>query len=439
MIKGVKGGSLAVAVVALVLGGCGGGGRSARDNQIAGSAPVVDHDAAKRAPAISPALRKLRASLRKALHKMGPDTGVAVYDLTSHQLLFTWGRDVKRPPASVEKLYTTVAVLKKLGPDARVRTSLLGAGHLGSDGTWHGDLYLRGGGDPTLGDGTFNRVWEYGYGPTEAQLARRLRAAGVRRVTGELIADESLFDTRRGGPQTGYAPDIPDFGGQLSALVFDHGAAASKYTPATFAAKQLAATLKAQHVDVRAATFTRRAPRHARRLASVSSPPMSVLLKLMDIPSDDLFAELLTKQLGVRFRHRGTIAAGAHVIAHVLRDYGIHPRVVDGSGLSRQDSSSPLQVVDLLRQVWHTPEGHVLSRSLPTVGVNGTTRRIARGTPAQGRCIGKTGTLNYVTNLAGYCAARGHRMIAFAIFIDGPANTQAIQMLGWLLGPVARY
>ena len=61
----------------------------------------------------------------------------------------------------------------------------------------------------------------------------------------------------------------------------------------------------------------------------------------------------------------------------------------------------------LLRKVWHTPIGHILLPSLPVVGVNGTTRRIGDGTVAQGRCIGKTGTLNYVTNLAGYC--RGPR------------------------------
>jgi D-alanyl-D-alanine carboxypeptidase/D-alanyl-D-alanine-endopeptidase (penicillin-binding protein 4) len=258
-------------------------------------------------------------------------------------------------------------------------------------------------------------------------------------VTGKLIADESRFDTRRGGPQTGYAPDIPDFGGQLSALVFDHGAAAPKYTPATFAAKQLAATLMAQHMSVQAATFTMRTPHHAKRLARVSSPPLSTLVKLMDIPSDDLFAELLTKQLGARFRHQGTIAAGAKVISEVIGAYGLHPRIVDGSGLSRQDRSSPLEVLGLLRRIWQTPEGHVVSRSLPTLGVNGTTRRIGVGTPAQGRCIAKTGTLNFVTNLAGYCASRGHKMLAFSIFIDGPSNAQAIQMLGWLTGPVARY
>ena len=54
---------------------------------------------------------------------------------------------------------------------------MLGTGHLDRAGVWHGDLYLRGGGDPTFGDGTFNRIWEYGYGPTASELARDLRAA----------------------------------------------------------------------------------------------------------------------------------------------------------------------------------------------------------------------------------------------------------------------
>ena len=100
-------------------------------------------------------------------------------------------------------------------------------------GVWHGDLYLRGGGDPTFGDGTFNRVWKHGYGrhrrrSSSAQLRRR----GIRRVTGQVIGDESLFDRRRGGPSTGYAADIPDFGGQLSALTFDHGSTPGRSRPA---------------------------------------------------------------------------------------------------------------------------------------------------------------------------------------------------------------
>ena len=80
------------------------------------------------------------------------------------------------------------------------------------------------------------------------------------------------------------------------------------------------------------------------------------------------------------------------------------------------------QVVALLRSAWRTPEGDVLWASLPVVGVNGTVQRIGVHTPAQGNCIAKTGTLNGVTNLAGYCHRPGHHRLAFALMIDGPSN-----------------
>jgi D-alanyl-D-alanine carboxypeptidase/D-alanyl-D-alanine-endopeptidase (penicillin-binding protein 4) len=163
------------------------------------------------------------------------------------------------------------------------------------------------------------------------------------------------------------------------------------------------------------------------------------MIGLMDIPSDDLIADLLTKQLGTRFEHEGSIDAGATVISSEVAAFGLHPQIGDGSGLSRDDHSSPREVVSLLRQVWHTPTGRVLSASLPVLGVNGTTRRIGTGTPAQGHCIGKTGTLDYVTNLAGYCRTRGGHMLAFALFLDGPSNEQSIALLTHLTGAIASY
>jgi D-alanyl-D-alanine carboxypeptidase/D-alanyl-D-alanine-endopeptidase (penicillin-binding protein 4) len=254
-----------------------------------------------------------------------------------------------------------------------------------------------------------------------------------------VIGDEALFDSRRGGPATGFAPDVSDFGGQLSALTYDHGSTSGKLSPGAFAARELALVMRAAHIPARAAARTATTPRRARPLASVSSPPLPVLLKLMDIPSDDLFAELLTKQLGVRFGTAGSISDGARVIADVIATYGLHPKIVDGSGLSRDDRSSPREVVELLAQLWHTPPGRLLSASLPVVGMTGTVRRIGVGTAAQGRCIGKTGTLNYVTNLAGYCHSRGGRMLAFALFLDGPTNARAMVLISRMTAAIARY
>jgi D-alanyl-D-alanine carboxypeptidase/D-alanyl-D-alanine-endopeptidase (penicillin-binding protein 4) len=388
----------------------------------------------------SPAASALSAALLRQFRLAGPDSGAEVIDLGASAELFTLRDGVRRPPASVEKLYTTAALLDKLGPNTRLRTTVLGAGFLGPGGVWHGNLYLRGGGDPTFGDSTFNRTWEQGYGPTANQLVSQLQRKGIRRVTGSVIGDESMFDARRGGPGTKYAPDTPDYGGQLSALTYDHGSTSPGLSPGAFAAKELTLTLNTAHVQAKAAKRTGRTPRRARMLATVSSPPLSVLLSLMDVPSDDLFADLFTKQLGARFGGSGSITAGARVIRRTIHDsYDLNPSIIDGSGLSRKDRSSPREIVALLRDVWGTPVGAHLSASLPVVGVSGTVRTIATGTAAQGHCIAKTGTLNNVTNLAGYCHSRGNHLLSFALLVDGPSNGDALVLLSRMVAAIARY
>ncbi|MGO9972523.1 MAG: D-alanyl-D-alanine carboxypeptidase/D-alanyl-D-alanine-endopeptidase [Solirubrobacteraceae bacterium] len=373
------------------------------------------------------------------MQSAGPASGALVYDLGTGDELFAARASVKRPPASVEKLWTTTALMIKLGPNARLHTAVLGTGRL-HDGVWRGNLYLRGGGDPTFGDPTFNHIWNGGRGPTAEQLVAQLARRGIHRVTGWVFADESLFDRRRGGLLTDYAPDLPDLGGELSALTYDHGSTGPHLSPATFAAHELVLVMRSSQIAARASMRSATTPAGAHLLAIVSSPPMSAMARLMDVPSDDLFAELFTKQLGVLFGTGGTISAGAHVISQTIAaTYDLHPTVLDGSGLSRDDGSSPLEVVDLLRELWGTPAGRDLIDSLPTVGVDGTVQSIAVNTPARGRCMAKTGTLDDVTNLVGYCAGRGHQTLAFALFIDGPPNWTALVLEGQMVGAIAGY
>jgi D-alanyl-D-alanine carboxypeptidase/D-alanyl-D-alanine-endopeptidase (penicillin-binding protein 4) len=136
--------------------------------------------------------------------------------------------------------------------------------------------------------------------------------------------------------------------------------------------------------------------------------------------SDNFFAETLVKDLGAAFAGAGTTAAGAAVVARTISSlYGIHPRVVDGSGLSPADLTSPAQVVHLLSTIVATPLGTLLRTSMAVAGRTGTLARRMRGTRAAGRCQGKTGTLTGVSNLAGYCRSVNGHTIAFAVFTDG--------------------
>ena len=428
-------------LVGIVLAGCGGSVHRAH-HPAAGSAAKVPVDPPVKPaapPSPPPGLLALQTAVSGQLKAAGPDSGALVYDLTTGAQLVAVRATVPRPPASVEKLFTTFAVLKDLGPDAEVQTTVLGTGQLGAHGVWEGDLYVRGGGDPSFGDGTFNQIWEQGYGPTAVELVAQLRKRGIRRVTGSVIGDTSLFDSLPGGPNTDYAPDLPDLGGELSALSYDHGSTDGHVSAGAFAVRELVLTMRGAGIRARATKLTATTPAGAQPLASVSSPPMATLVRLMDVPSDDFFAEMLTKQLGVRFGGAGSTAAGARVITSALAGLDVYPTIVDGSGLSRRDATSPEQVVELLRAVWGTAAGQIMRRSLPVLGVSGTTRSIAVHTAAQGKCAAKTGTLNYVTNLAGYCDAGGGHVLAFALFVDGPSNARAFALIGRMVAAIARY
>ncbi len=105
---------------------------------------------------------------------------------------------------------------------------------------------------------------------------------------------------------------------------------------------------------------------------------------------------------------------------------GVHPHVVDGSGLSEADKTSPYQVADLL--VGARPDAD--RRGTARQHGGGRRDRHAGRTHAPHRaprddCQGKTGTLTGVSNLVGYCQAADGHMLAFAIFTDGIATETA--------------
>jgi D-alanyl-D-alanine carboxypeptidase/D-alanyl-D-alanine-endopeptidase (penicillin-binding protein 4) len=154
-------------------------------------------------------------------------------------------------------------------------------------------------------------------------------------------------------------------------------------------------------------------------LATALSPTVTELLGLMLPPSDNFFAETLVKDLGARFGGAGTTSAGAAVVASTIASLlGVRARVVDGSGLSPADRTSPYQVASLLVGIAGTTLGAVLREHMAIAGRTGTLALRMRHTAAAGHCQGKTGTLSGVSNLAGYCQAANGHTLAFAIFTD---------------------
>jgi serine-type D-Ala-D-Ala carboxypeptidase/endopeptidase (penicillin-binding protein 4) len=368
----------------------------------------------------------LTAQLTRTMHSAGPGSDADVYDISAKRTLFSRNPNATAPPASVEKLYTSTTALLRLGPDAHLGTLVLGAGSLNTDGVWHGDLYLRGGGDPTFGSAAFIHA-NYGVGASVGDLAQQLAARGIVRVHGQIVGDESFLDSLRGGPRTGFAFDS-DMEGTLSALAFNRGEYGSEggpHAPAAYAALGLLHALAARHIPVSGGVATGAAPAGTQQLASVQSPTISTLLGLMDRASDNFFAETLVKDIGAVVGAGGTTSAGAAVVRQTIARFAVHPTVVDGSGLSRADRTSPRSVVTLLSELTGTPTGATLRGALPVAGRSGTLAFRMRQTTATGRCQAKTGTLNGVSNLAGWCQATGGHTLVFCFLMNGISDARA--------------
>ena len=388
-----------------------------------------------------PAAARLTRTLNTGMRQAGAYSGAEVVDLNTDQTLYAHDATVARLPASVEKLYTTTTALARFGADGELTTSLLGTGQQRGS-AWDGDLYLLGGGDPTFGTAAFDRI-SYGTGATVQALVAGLRRRGIRAVDGPIVADETRFDADRGTPATGNRPSI-EVEGALSALAFnrdwaDSDGAVYYAHPAVQAGDQLVRALRAAGIRVARPATVRvgRTPGDAVLLSSVASPPMSTLIALTNAPSDNFFAEMLLKDIGARFGTGGTTAAGAAVVrSQMAASFHIDPRLDDGSGLSRYDRTTPAQVVSLLSQMANDP---TFTDSLAVAGESGTLIDENRGTYAQGRCRGKTGTLHDVSNVVGYCRAQNGDTLAYAFLMNGVIPDAAHPIQDRMQVAVARY
>jgi D-alanyl-D-alanine carboxypeptidase/D-alanyl-D-alanine-endopeptidase (penicillin-binding protein 4) len=376
----------------------------------------------------------VRATLSTLHNRLGPAAGAYVVDLSSGDVLYSHRDSLALAPASNEKLFTTATALLRFGVSGTLPTTLQAAAgtEIDADGVLRGDLYLVGGGDPTLGDSGL------------AALADQLVGQGVTRIDGGVIGDESLFDTLRGGPDSAYRPD-GDLGGWLTALSWRHGRAGAA-GPAKSAATKLAALLKARKV-----TYDRK-PRAGKLagaagggvaadtepLATLASPTVGSLIAQTNIPSENFYAEMLVKALGARFGSGGTTSAGLAVVRAQLATFGIHPRLADGSGLSRTDHTTARQLVRLLERMDGQDAAATWAASLPVAGRSGTLRSRMRGTAAAGRCAAKTGTLIGVSALSGYCTTTGGVRVAFSFIENRVCNSCAKTVEDRMVSAIAR-
>ncbi len=187
------------------------------------SAQAAPERAVRRASARSPLAIRLDAMLDSTPFDRAL-WGIAIADPTG-RIVFERNGQRLFQPASNAKLVVSAVAAALLPPDFRFRTSVYAAVPI-ADGVLHGDLVLYGRGDPTLSD----RYYPTRFGAFEA-LADQLRARGLSRVEGDLIADASYFDSTAIHPSW-EAYDLNWwYGASVTALGFNDNAVDFSITP----------------------------------------------------------------------------------------------------------------------------------------------------------------------------------------------------------------
>ena len=329
-------------------------------------------------------------------------------------------------PASVTKLFTAAAALDALGPSTRLRTSVVAAA-APVDGVVAGDLWLVGGGDPVLGTDAWGAQLS-GQTPLYTSLdalADRVLAAGVRRVEGRVVGDESRYDADRFVDTWPTRLIADGEAGPLSALSVNDGFRVWGHPgvpfadPPTEAAALFTELLVARGIAVVGAPGRGTAPGEVVDIAVIESPPVGDLVHAMLRDSDNGTAELLVKELGLQWIDDGSTGAGVGAVYELLGDEVPLAGVViaDGSGLSDAARLTCRAVTALL-----TGRSADLADLLPVAGRDGTLAGRFVDTPVAGRLRAKTGSLDGIAALAGYADTTSGATVGFAYIVNGLAD-----------------
>lgn len=422
----------------------------------------------------SPAARdRLRLSAPAAADlvaaaKLGGNVGFHVADAATGLGLESLSPGVPLPPASVTKVITAAFALDRLGADHRFATRILAIGPV-SNGTLQGDLILAGGGDPTLDT---DRLGD---------LAATLAARGLRRITGRYLVwgaalpqiasidtsqDVHLgynpaisglnlnynrvhFEWRRGG--NGYdvtmeargerfRPQVPSATVQIvdrttPLFTYDAGTRVEGWTvaqralgkggsrwlpvrrPELYAGDTFRVLLRAHGVDLPAPEIVTDAPT-GNPLAQTLSDPLREIVRGMLKFSTNLTAEVI----GLASSGQDSIAASAAAMGEWARTtLGMTTaRFGDHSGLGNITRVTASEMTAALVRL------HAQGRLPPLLKRHEPGKKQKGGTT--GAVVAKTGTLNFVSALAGYITLADGSALAFSILCADPERRDAIPL-----------
>jgi D-alanyl-D-alanine carboxypeptidase/D-alanyl-D-alanine-endopeptidase (penicillin-binding protein 4) len=395
--------------------------------------------------------------------------------------------DLSLVPASVIKVLTTAAALEILGEGRSFRTALQYDGKI-ENRVLQGNLYIKGGGDPTFGSPATLDRW-----------GKSVKDLGIDSITGSVIGDPTIFNhftipatwtwgelllpycapasglTYSGNVFQGkgskakkgkYKPAEQDIQPEIPGLEVENDIADAEDAPAeTFLqgnptalrmsiqgtvdkgnvffpysgvipdpALTVANDLKKKlnvlgiriagpAVDIENAdsTVLSGIQKERKEIAAAFSPSVGALVTLTNLHSNNLFAEHLSKHIGLSRFHSGHSESGCKAVLQFWKSKGIDTDgmfLYDGCGVSRYDGITSRQLADMLYYMTTSPAFTTFYNSLPLAGVSGTLAKYMKGTKAEGNLRAKTGSISRVKSYAGYVRTASGKRFIFSILVN---------------------
>jgi D-alanyl-D-alanine carboxypeptidase/D-alanyl-D-alanine-endopeptidase (penicillin-binding protein 4) len=417
-------------------------------------------------------------ALLKAPFLRTSEVGLTVYDLTADTLLYAYRAEKRTRPASVQKVMTSVAALSTLGTEYTLRTTLTRQGELHGD-TLAGRLTVVGGLDPLFAEEDLKAMteavrkqgigcvegdivgdvsmkdsmywgpgWSWDDAPYTFQpyISPLMLNEGCVEVTVTPAERDSLptvevrpasdfyflrNEARSHQPQAGKLRVERDWmtGGRTLLISGNAEKTVRKTLPLGPSHEAFIAAFRHRIPLIPNADKAEISTAEAsiQPLLTLSRPIGEVLTRALK-KSDNLCAEALFFHLA-KARTEGTLSwdAAAEVLTAFAADSLDIPRqthtIVDGSGVSLYDYTTPSILLAYLKHAYRRPQWFpVFYQALPIAGVDGTLANRMKGTKAEGNVHAKTGSVTGISTLAGYVTAANGHLLAFVIMNQNVAT-----------------
>ncbi len=386
--------------------------------------------------------------------------GFIVYDPKNKKIVSSYNESTPLVPASTTKLLTTETAMNLLSEKFVWNTQLEYSGSIDETGILNGNLYIVGSGDPSLGTG---KAGSARYSDIVLDFLAKISEKGITKVNGDIIIQTAVFKENKmvtlpenivwldgnnyylpvgstanieprnekflvknnlSGNNKRFFYVSPYIHKMVYSDVFEGNVLNTKLPDApAFLANNFRKSLIKNKIPVTGKVVPKMTdinPEERTIIATYKSPTLGEIIYETNQKSDNALSEAILRMVGFQKFGDQTLESGKLAVVDHLKNISMDfdgLNYVDGSGLSRSNTITPIAQVKFLSSLMKEKYFKNYFDSLPIAGQTGTLKKMFFGN-GYGQIFAKTGTLNKVKCLAGYIKTNKGTTLAFSLLVN---------------------